>query len=257
MRLGAIPTTKQWQAIVDSAASAEWQSDLRAVKGLASQVLELSKGALQADTSRAAITEVMRLLIDLGLSAEQGAWQERLGDAGNAFAKADSPIDVTVTFHETLDRRLEKAALQTDIAELAQKAAGEALSGLLWGNTGGLFEKATPVTQLRDLSTPSGFGEIAQGVFAGIVRHHLGFYLSRVLPGAAREQGASVAALIRFNDQLSLHAHESSAIVRTFAKEWFSKAKYEKRLSPADINGFVSHSLTKLSDELSRQGDRQ
>lgn len=69
----------------------------------------------------------------------------------------------------------------TDLSEMAQQSAGEALLSLAGLQTANLFggSNADPKNAIRSLSTKIGFGKLRQKFFGRFVARFLNFYLKQ------------------------------------------------------------------------------
>src|SRR2546429_186006 len=73
----------------------------------------------------------------------------------------------------------------TDVSEMAQQAAGEAVAELVAPRAANLFGSGQAELQeaVRTLSTKVGFSDLGQRFFGHFTSHFLNFYLSRVTAG--------------------------------------------------------------------------
>src|SRR4029077_1444318 len=193
------------------------------------------------------------LLTQVALASREDNWTTRLKELGVSLGPTSSIIDLTTEFHNAVDHFLRAKKSSSDIGEMAQRAAGDAITPLagthaqtLFGETGGELRLA-----VRSLSTKKGFGELSQQFFGRLTSRFLNFFLSRIT--ASKAGGASlqqVGDISAFNRSLEFHCVESSRIVRDFAAEWYSKTQHQKGSGLTDARAFVAVALQKVVEEL-------
>ena len=82
-----------------------------------------------------------------------------------------------------IDRHIRQSGSgATDLSEIAQQSAGEAIASLAGMRTENLFGGSSADVQaaMHSLSTKKGFGELGQRFFGRFMARFLNFYLSRV-----------------------------------------------------------------------------
>jgi hypothetical protein len=291
IRLGAIPKSQPWKRVVSSvvtnvglgaggaAGSAFVAStsedtdskvysvggqtrelDTRSVSLIAFKTLEAAEKGLDRAASDKGLCLTFFLLTQIALASRVEDWSAELRKNGIVLQSSDSLNDLTRAFQNAVDRGLERTGDSSDIGEMAQRAAGDALSKLaadqaatLFGNSGEELRVA-----VRSLSTPAGFGALGQMFFGSFLSRFLNFYLSRI---TASELGrgtlGDLSDITRFNSQLARHCEQSAAIVRDFSGEWYSKTEYLHGISLARTRGFVAIAVKKLKAELRAQQDER
>lgn len=276
IRLGAIPKSRPWRDVVAAVVAggppaaagtgtgpahpSEGRASDRPAQATVAAVAARTLEAADAGLTRAAEDEGLRLTVlllsRLALASRAPDWQARLARLGIAVSEESTLFDLTTAFHAAIDERLLATGAATDVSEMAQRAAGEALYRLaedraetLFGNSGEALRLA-----IRPLSTKAGFGSLGQAFFGRFLAHYLNFYLSRVT-AAEIGQGMvpSIGAVSSFNTALLAHCEQSAAIVRDFAGEWYSKTEYERGIDAGNVGGFVAVALQKLRAELRTQ----
>jgi hypothetical protein len=157
---------------------------------------------------------------------------------------------------EAVDQHVSERHAGSDISEMAQQAAGEALAILAGPRAVGLFGTSSADVQnaIRSLSTKKGFGELGQRFFGRFVARFLNFYLSRItaatLGGPRLRQ---VGDLTQFNEALKAHCDQSARIVRDFCGEWYSKTEYQEGIDNENSSRFLAVAIQKLRNELQQQ----
>ncbi|TAK21533.1 MAG: hypothetical protein EPO26_14390 [Chloroflexota bacterium] len=266
-RLGTIPKTRKWRAVVAEVArvgeigfggaggrTVDLADD---VEDLSRRALDAAKNGLDRAVDDAGLRHTFFLLTQLVLAARHEDWRARLGLVGIRVPEVATVFDLVVEVQAAIDDTVAFRGRATDISEMAQQAAGEAITALAGPRALTLFgENADDVRlAVRTLSTRNGFGELGQRFFGGFMTRFLNFYLSRVtasyLGGPRVEQ---VGDVTRFNDALAHHCQESARIVRDFCAQWYSSTEFREGITPENTAGFMAVAIRKIQSELSRQG---
>ena len=136
---------------------------------------------------------------------------------------------------------------------MAQRAAGEAVGGLLALRTAALFGADADDLRLaiRTLSTRDGFAELGRGFFGRFMGRFLNFYLTRATAsdtGGRRLQ--QVGDLAAFDNALEAHCHQSARIVRDMCGEWYSSTEFREGINQENVARFMAVAVEKLRAEL-------
>lgn len=259
-RLGKLPKTKQWNAVVATFAGADPGADgsnfTTEVSRIATEAMKASAGAVKAARSDGGVAEIFFILTQIALAARRQNTVEALERLDIRLPAAPSALDVTIEVHRIIDDRLDANGRRTDIGEMAQLAVGEALASYLRAQPRDMF--ADPAQQLhrnlKGLGTQKAFGQISHEFFGGLTARLLGFNLSRLVRAGGNSHLIGDADdLTRFNAELRLHSRQRAEIVRDFAARWFSKREFEEGITRDNCKRFVAHALKKLEDEF-KQG---
>ena len=119
------------------------------------------------------------LMTQVALASRTTDWEAALGRHGISLPPEASVFDLTVEVQAAIDRYVGRSSAgATDLSEIAQQSAGEAILTLAGMRTGGLFGGGSADTQnaMRPFSTKKGFGELGQqffGRFVGALPHPL------------------------------------------------------------------------------------
>lgn len=260
-RLGNPPKSQRWDQVV--AAVLEEASDVNSQELVAehvSQVANLTLHAAETGLEHALLDEGLRhtffTLTQIVLAAREEDWKAKLAACGIAVPPGGNLLDFTTSVHDAIDDHILSRGKSTDISEMAQQAAGEALASLAEPSASSLFGGGEEQLNaaLRELSTKDGFARLGQRFFGRFMSRFLNFYLSRITAGAVG--GGSlpqVGDLATFNDTLAHHCEQSARIVRDFCGQWFSKTNYTEGISPANVTRFMAVALSKLRRELQLQ----
>src|SRR5262249_17631354 len=155
----------------------------------------------------------------------------------------------TSEFQKVVDNYLLSHGSPTDVSEMAQQAAGQAITQLAGPDATTLFGTGTAELQaaLRKLSTKAGFANLGQHFFSRFMSQFLNFYLSRV---SASQLGtprlAHIGDLSNFNRALDHHCDQSARIVHDFCGEWYSKTEFQQGIDLENTSRFMAVALKKL-----------
>jgi hypothetical protein len=260
-RLGDIPTSRKWSAVVEAVAGEGTGPE--GTGGLAeavSEIADLTLDAAQAGLQRAIDDPGLRftfyLLTQIVLAAREPDWKDRLGRVNLHLSDDSSIFDFTTEVQDAVDRYLASHGTPTDVSEMAQQAAGQAIAELAGPNARTLFGSGAAELQdaLHKLSTKAGFARLGQRFFGCFMSRFLNFYLSRITAG--RVDGArlgQVGELSRFNEALERHCNQSARIVQDFCGEWYSKTEFQHGIDLENTSRFMAVALKKLQAELEKQ----
>lgn len=263
-RLGRIPKSKKWNAVVETITgigeATNYDTDvfIDNIDLIAKQTLEAADGGLRAAIHDTGLQYTFFLLTQIALAARTDNWLGRLGDLGINLSSDSSFHDLAVEMQMAVDDYVYRRGRQTDISEMAQQAAGEALTALTATRAVTLF--GSGADELKDavssLSTKNGFSDLGQKFFGVFTARFLNFYLSRVTATYLGNSSLTqIGDISRFDDALRLHCEQSARIVRDFCGEWYSKTEFTKRIDLENTAGFIAVAVKKLQAELRQQGD--
>ena len=251
LRLGALPKTRDWDAVVAKLKTGANVAELAAATALAAEQ------ALESAKADPGLGYAVWLLTQLPLAARSDQFSNRLVELGFSSAAGSSLLALTSDFTLALDKNIAGRAHRTDLGEMARVAAVETLMAAIGPRLPTLFADSGAVqTELSRLATKTQFGLLARDFFARLTNRTLEYYLSREVPnhvGPGRTF-ADLAAQTEFRSAMFRHCDEVSLIVEDFAGGWFSKSSYNRTLSPEAAQAFAAYSLKKLRDELRARG---
>ena len=258
-RLGRIPKSQKWSAVValiggeDGVGAGTLLAD--DVERLAAQTLEAAEAGLLRAVNDEGLRFSFYLLTQLVLAARRPDWRDRLDGLGIHLGEGASLFDLTVDLQAVIDEHVERHGATTDISEMAQRAAGEAISRLAAPRAATLFGDADDLRlAIRELSTREGFAELGRRFFGQFMVRYLNFFLSRAtaaeLGGPRLQQVGDVAA---FDATLEAHCFQSARIVRDFCGQWYSATEFREGISQENTSGFMAVAIEKLRAELRQQ----
>ena len=261
-RLGSIPKTHKWTDIVAIIAGAGGRESAGRgmlpddVSEIARQTIDAASGGLYKVIDDLGLRYTFYILTQIVLSSRDSNWQERWADFGIDLSEDATLFDLTSEMQNAIDGHLSRYARPTDISEMAQQAAGEALTTLAGPRAVTLFGRDKKDTRLavRELSTKAGFSRLSQVFFGRFIARFLNFYLSRATAAhVGGDRLHQVVDLTRFNQDLRLHCEQSARIVYDFSGEWYSKTQFKEGINLENTSRFLAVALKKLQAELGRQ----
>jgi hypothetical protein len=260
-RLGPIPKTRKWQEIVELVAGAGLTGDVATaavnVGAIAVRTLDAAQKGLDKAVDDPGVLYTFYLLTQVALASRTSDWQRALADHGIRLSNDSTVFDFTAEVQDAIDRYVSRnSSGATDLGEIAQQSAGEAITSLAGTRTLSLFGGSSVDVQnaIRSLSTRRGFGELGQRFFGRFIARFLNFYLSRVTAAALGSPRLSdLGDVAQFNDALRSHCDQSARIVRDFCGDWYSKTEYQKGIDLENTSGFLAVALKKLRAELEQQ----
>lgn len=260
-RLGAVPKTRKWNELVEQIAGLNLAGDVASaaadVYAIAARTLKATQRGLDKASDDPGVRYTFFLLTQVALASRTSDWQSALGEHGIHLSDDSTVFDFTAEVQDAIDRYVsQNPSGATDLSEIAQQSAGEAITSLAGLRTVSLFGGSSADVQnaIRSLSTKKGFGELGQRFFGRFVARFLNFYLSRVTAanlGSPRLRHLGDVA--QFNDALKVHCEQSARIVRDFCGEWYSKTEYQQGIDLENTSRFLAVALKKLRSELEQQ----
>lgn len=256
-RVGALPRSQRWQDVVSRITdAAAHDGDVRV---LTNATLENVRSRLLAIHGDRGFVTCFQFLLGLTLSASSVVDRGSLGVFAVNLDENPSPLKLA---HE-LGQHVANNTESTEYAELARKAAIDVIS--LWTSEQtkqfsltGDHDKAVEVW--RRASDARGFCEMARLFFGKFVERYLNYFISReasaqLASTADRERLAG--RLASHLDDVSHHAFETAKITQSFAAGWFNRHAQHGMPPEEAISGFLSHSISKLREELLREESPQ
>ena len=251
LRLGNLHKTRRWTQVVgmlDSGAATE---------DIASKSLHAGENAFAEAAHDTGFKYTVWLLTQVTLAAREEDFPGRLAKIGLDVPEHPGLFDILGAFTKHVDSHLDKQKARTDISEMCQLAAVEALSEECLERSRTLYG-TTPETvrdAFKELSTKKNFAFLVRDFFSRFTYRYLNYFLSREVPKhvGLTESLPNIDAHTSFNEALALYCRQSAEIVREFAGGWYSKAAYETGITQDDAGRFAFVALGKLASELKRE----
>ncbi len=255
-RLGRIPKSQKWDAIVALMADGTGGSLSDSICEIAALTLDAASTALENGKGDAGLQYTFYLLTQIALAAREGDWNGRLAELGINLGENASIFDLASEVQYAIDDYVSEHRHATDISEMAQQAAGEVLVSLAGDRSVTLFGSGNGELQtaVRELSTKSGVSRLGQAFFGRFTARFLDFYLSRITASqAGGDRLRNVGDISAFNSALRAHCEQSAKIVHDFCGGWYSKTEYEQGIDLRSTSRFMAVAMRKMSRELAKQ----
>ena len=253
-RIGFLPHTGQWQAIIDQLASFGSGSVL--VAQIANETLDAVKKTYEAMPFDESVIKALSFLATLSYSANLENQTEFLNSNGYSVDQQMSLFSIMASAQEyiTTDagsleiNKLAKDAAMQAVIDYQDRHKTEQLSLFaeqldnVWSNAG----------------TGAAFCELSRTFFASFTERQLRYYIER----AAASSIDNYDTLQAFNKQLTQqstaiteHTFEISKLIQSFSAGWFNKNAVHSLPTKQQIRGFLSMSFGKLREEFQREAD--
>src|SRR4051812_29862004 len=159
-RLGDIPKTQKWQNVVAKVAGDGLEAQgaatqVNVLREIASETLAAAEGGLLKAIDDPGLRFTFYLLTQIVLAAREPQWRARLEGLGIRLSDDSSLFDLTSEVQSVIDDHLSTRGGSSDISEIAQQAAGEAIAKLAGPKAVTLFGAGSDELQdaVRELST--------------------------------------------------------------------------------------------------------
>lgn len=264
-RLGEIPKTKKWASVVakltgsgsgGTSGGGGGAGPITNMADVAREILVATEEGLLGVKNDPGFHYTVYLLTQVVLAARSEDWQSKLSVIGISLDADATVFDLTGELHRVVDDYRRRNRGSVTIGDLAQQAAGEALSYLAKDNSITLFGSGRDELHqaIKKLSTKAGFCDLGQRFFGNFTARFLDFYASKIVPKNAGQTGyQSAGDFTDFKQALFEHCHQSAKIVHDFCGQWYSKTEWERGINLENTAGIVGHALDKVRDELKKQ----
>jgi hypothetical protein len=253
VRLGTLPRTRNWIQVLDLVGGGA------GAPAVAAATMNAAQRGLEAAAQDKGLVYSVWLLTQLPVAARSADFEGRLRELGLNVSRSASMLEVTGAFADAVDAHLRRNRGRSDLGEMAQMAATEAMTVLGSPANGSLFDTAAPSAReaLQALATTAKFSGLAREFFARLATKYLTYFLSRELSNYVGPGGrfAGIDGHAEFTRALDLHCHQASRIVEVFAGGWFAKGQLKGPITQKKASGFVHVALKKLRAELAKGAD--
>jgi hypothetical protein len=258
-RLGRIPKTQKWTAVVSLIASGGAGGGILLadeVQNISHQAIDAAQEGLKKAIDDPGLRYTFYLLTQLVLAARTADWLSNLERLGIHLPEDATVFDLTSEIQNAVDEYIDSYSHATDISEIAQQSAGEAISALAGIEQIGLFSNSRDELQrtIRELSTKKGFSKLGQIFFGRFMSRFLNFHLSRITASNSdSDRLQQIGDISRFNEALHRHCEQSAQIVHDFCGQWYSKTEFKEGINLSNTSNFMAVAIRKLQDELMQQ----
>ncbi len=248
VRLGFLPHTRQWNAIIDQLSS--YDNDANAVVVIADRTLDAVRkefDGLQYDESVRKAINYLATIVVSSRQEDQVSFLKENGYSADGNLSVFGLTNSAKKFIQTEEGSLEINKLARDAAihailEYYEKHSDNQLS---------LFQ--TDDNPFKEKGSGREFCELARYFFADFTEKQIRYYIDRAASSAIGDYDK----YIHFSDTLTNqtmaiteHAFEISEIMQSFAAGWFNKHALDNTPSDDSVTDFLRISFGKVREEL-------
>lgn len=251
IRLGDLPRTHKWDQVV---AFIEGGAD---ATQLAQATIDATEMGLVTAGKDPGVIEAFWLLTNLPIAAKCEDFADGLRHYGLRVGDAPGLMEIVGAVTDALDAKRPNNQGRTDLGEMAQMAAAEALTRVVGDQTSSLYGSNAEDVQraFKKLGTVRQFSRFGRAFFVRFTYKCLDYFLSRTWSqhvGLGR-RFTTLAQFATFTEALETHCHEAARIVEDYSGEWFAKTNWDQGGIPrSSAAKFTAHAMEKLTDELKR-----
>lgn len=248
VRIGFLPHTKQWNAIVDQLSS--YDNDEATVATIANQTLEAVRKEFEGLPYDDSIIKAIEYLANIIVSSRHADQVDFLRQNGYQIDENISVYALVACAQQNIQTKIGSL----EINKLARDAAVRAVVEYYQkhcDNQLNLFQ--TDNNPFRDKGSGKEFCELARYFFSAFTEKQIRYYIDRVASSVIGDYGT----YIRFSDALTEHsiaitehAFEISKIMQSYAAGWFNNHALDNVPSNASITDFLKISFGKVREEL-------
>lgn len=253
-RIGFLPKTKQWNAIVQQLS--EYEGDMEAVVKIADDTLKCIRKTYEYMPFDESVTKAIKFLALISFSAKQIDQVSFLKENGCAIDNKLSLFSLVNCAKNYIDT--ENGSLETN--KIAKDSVLQAITTYQGDHSSqqlSLFgDQSNSVW--KETGTGAAFCELARSFFAAFTDRQIKYYIER----SAASEIDNYAALQAFStgiskqsDAISHHAFETSKIMQSFAAGWFNKHAVDSVPLDNKITDFLRTSFGKMREEFRREAE--
>lgn len=246
-----LPETPPWNAVVDLLRSHAQTKEIVAATARAAEP------SLAETASDPGLQHSFWLLTQLPIAARSPDFATQLRDLNLHAGPTPTWLSLAAAIQDAADAKAQRDGGKTDLGEMAQLAATEALSTVLTADLPGLSAATSEDVRyvLGKLAAPDRFAQLSRDFFACLVNRNLEYFLSRAIAdhiGPGRGFG-SLSEHNAFRQALTQRCYEAALVVEASSGEWYSRANWQGGITPEKAAGFIRVAFKKLREELQRR----
>lgn len=244
-RLGMLPKTKRWRAIVSEIASTNFSPT--ATTDVTAHTLDALGSRYRELAQDQSVQEAFSYLVELAKMANASQNNNPLAN--------QTPLSLVISLTE----RLSSCSGSLETRELVQRATADALAAWHRQNAttqSDLFSGDARENAWYGLGSGAGFCELSRLYFSRLTERYLNYFLDReastVLP--------TLAAREHFQQRMREHvadvsrlSFESAKITQSYAAGWFNKYAQTALPTAAQKRKFLAYAFDKLREEFRRE----
>ncbi len=251
VRIGFLPHTKQWKAIVDQLSS--YDNNESTVAAIADRTLDAVRKEFEGIQYDESVIKAIEYLANIVVSSRQENQIRFLQEKGFSVDDNLSLFALTACAQNIIDTS--GGSLETN--KLVRDAAIQAVMDYYEKNSSNqlsLFEIDT--NPFRERGSGREFCELARYFFASFTEKQIRYYIDRT----AISTIDNYENYLKFSDLLTAqslaiteHAFEISKIMESFAAGWFNKYALDSSPAESSVTDFLKISFGKVREELRRE----
>lgn len=248
VRIGFLPHTKQWNAIVDQLSS--YDNDKETVVLIADRTLDAVRKEyenLQYDES---IIKAIEYLANIIVSSRQEDQLAFLRSKGYQVGDELSLFGLTACAQQLI--QTQNGSLETN--KLARDAAVQAVMDFYQNhNDNQLSLFGNDNNPFKNRGSGREFCELARFFFAAFTERQIRYYIDRTASSVIGDYGKYVRfsdALAAHSREIADHAFDISKIMQSFAAGWFNNHALDCAPSDVSVKDFLKISFGKVREEL-------
>ena len=260
LRIGSLPRTKKWSAVVSAIGEISGVSD-SSYSEIAKKTLDASNKSLRQLPGDLALQKCFQFLVALSVAGKSTDVYLSARELGLKIEGKPTKLQLTKSLRSWLSE-LNPTTYNPEFASLARKATADTIAA--WINEHSetpqldLFPKLDdPYKPWRDAARARGFCDLSRKFFTNFTRRYLNYFLSRTASSqlkTLKEREKFSSAINRNTKLIATHAFETSKLVQSFSAGWFNKHASEQKVPSLEIiQGFLSYSFEKIREEFRRQ----
>jgi hypothetical protein len=254
VRLGNLPASRKWQAVVDLLSLGE-----ASVSAIAVASAEAAEASLDGASNDRSVGHAFWLLSQLPIAASEDDFAAGLARLGiNVGPEGPTLFALGSALTLALETNAWGDNQRTDLGAMARQSVVETVLSSLGESVPGLFEPTTSEIQhaLAAFGHSDRFSFFARDFFSRLTRRSLEYFLSRELSnhvGIGRHFG-SIEDHSSFSAALDLHCRQASRIIHDFAGNWYGKRLRDQTpVSRSDAAAFAHIAFRKVRAELKQR----
>lgn len=250
IRLGRLPRTQRWKKVIELLEQGA-STDAIAEATFWAAYTGLSKvpedvGFTQTLTTIFSFIDALQSKDPIGILRKKGF---------DVSADA-SLLDFVGSFQQRAASATAEVRARSDLAQIAQESFSQVLIGVAGSSMQTLFglESGEAKKSLQTSLKGEKLGHTMHEFFTAFTQRYLNYYLGRELPahvGAGRAF-ANIDRHSEFGKSFDLFVRQTIRITDEFTPGWYGKARYEQRLSHADVSKFAHVAFKKIRSEFRR-----
>jgi len=250
-RFTGLPRTAKWRRLFEQLVTGEGLAS-EDVRRLAALTVEAAATGFQRAEEDEGLRYTFYVLTEMGLAGQQPDWRSYLSGIGVQVADDPCPLDLTAGIQAAIDDHISAEAHPTDLGEIAQEAAGEALITFAAVDASILRRGRGELDHLmRRIASPTGFARLGQLFFGLLTARFINFYLSRISADqVGTDRIPTIADLSRLNDALRGHCEKSASGAADDCRQWFVEAGWAEHPIQKAAGKLLSDALTGIRDVL-------